>query len=197
VLVTYEDRAGPGEPAASGVDTSTLRVFIDDVDRTPLFTVRPDDASVELPDTLALAAGEHTVRTTISDRAGNSATGTSTFVVDATPPTIQVTAPSAGAFLNVVRNDVRVTYQDDRALNLGSLRISINGIDRTAEFTVGTGEATATLDLPTGANQIAASISDQAGNPGIPAAAAFNVDTTPTTRRSTSRRSRPGSTALR
>jgi hypothetical protein len=47
--------------------------------------------------TLLLLAGSLVAR--VSDRAGNQASATVTFVVDTAAPTIQVTAPAAGAFV--------------------------------------------------------------------------------------------------
>src|SRR5712692_9928735 len=40
IEVTYSDPVGTGEPAASGVNTTTFRATLDGVDRTSLFTVR-------------------------------------------------------------------------------------------------------------------------------------------------------------
>jgi hypothetical protein len=55
LAVLYQDLPGSGEPGVSGVSAETLRVLLDDVDRTSLFTRRAGDATAELPETLALA----------------------------------------------------------------------------------------------------------------------------------------------
>ncbi len=154
LLVRYRDAAGPGEPAASGVDTSTLNVTLDGVDRTGLFTRRSDEASAELPPDLALAEGPHVLRATVRDRAGNKGEGIAEFRVDLTRPVVAVVEPPRGAYLPTLRPSIRVTYHDDVAVDLASLRIRVNGADRTAEFDRGPGEATAVLDLPAGGNQV-------------------------------------------
>src|SRR5207253_2555365 len=65
LLVRYSDPLGTNEPAASGVDLDTLSVSIDDVDRTSLFTRRSDEASAQIPLSLALAPGRHTFKASI------------------------------------------------------------------------------------------------------------------------------------
>lgn len=180
--LAYTDPVGAGEPAASGVDINTLKVTLDGVDRTALFTRRSGDASAVLPADLALAPGQHTLTATVGDLAGNTATATSRFTVDLTAPQIRVAEPAAGAYLATATPTIRVTYQDNGALDLATLKVLVNGTDRTPLFTKTATGATLTLTaataLPQGANQITAQITDSAGNLDS-TSVAFNVDLTP------------------
>lgn len=174
--VRYADAVGSGEPAASGVDTSTLQVFVDDVDRTELFTRRSDEASAELLE--PLTEGIHAIRATIKDKAGNAAESTAQIRIDLTPPTIDVAEPARGSYLADLTPPVRITYADEIELELASVNISINGADRTEDFTVATTGATLTspITLREGGNEIVARVRDLGGNESV-TTASFNIDT--------------------
>lgn len=182
ISLAYSDPVGTGEPAASGVDVNSLKVTLDGVDRTALFTRRSGDASGAVPADLALTPGSHTITATVRDLAGNTATATSRFTVDLTAPQVRIAEPAAGAYLATATPTIRVTYQDNAALDLSTLKVLVNGVDRTSLFTKTATEATLTLTaetaLPQGANQISAEIRDTAGNLDS-ASVAFNVDLTP------------------
>ncbi|MBZ5508477.1 MAG: Ig-like domain-containing protein [Acidobacteriia bacterium] len=182
LVVSYNDLTGVGEPAASGINTETLKVLLDGIDRTSLFTKRPNEATADLPASMALAAGPHTLTATIKDNAANTAQAVSQFQVDLTPITIQIVTPAAGAFLNGSATQARITYSDNLPIDPATLKVLINGVDKSTLFSATTTQATALLnpatDLRQGANQIVASIRDQAGNQGT-ASVAFNVDAVP------------------
>jgi hypothetical protein len=183
LALTYEDPVGGGEPGASGADPSTLAVTLDGVDRTALFTRRPGDASADLPDALALEEGAHHLEARIADRAGNESAAVADFRVDTTPPSVAVSEPAAGAYHHPPVG-IRIPFGDESALAPGALSVVVNGVDRTALFGQGQGEAVATLDLGSGLvegpNQIEARVRDGAGNEAS-AAVAFNVDNEPPT----------------
>jgi hypothetical protein len=182
LAISYTDLPGASEPAASGVNTETLQVLLDGIDRTSLFTKRPNEATADLPASLALSAGPHTLTATIKDNATNTAQAVSQFQVDLTPITIQIVTPAAGAFLNGAATQAKITYSDNLPIDPATLKVLINGVDKSALFTATTTQATAVLnpaiDLRQGANQIVATIRDQAGNQGT-ASVAFNVDVVP------------------
>ena len=182
LVVRYRDPAGPSEPGASGVETETFEVALDDVDRTGLFSVMADDARATLPDELALAEGLHVLRARVKDVAGNQGERVSEFRVDLTPPAIAIDAPHEADVLGTDAAPVRVVYSDAGGLDLASLSIRVNGVDRTGLFAVTPTEATATLTLATGlqqgSNQIVAEVRDGAGNHGV-ASVGFTIDTVP------------------
>ncbi|HEX4965048.1 MAG TPA: Ig-like domain-containing protein [Thermoanaerobaculia bacterium] len=172
---------GNGHGHGSGCDSSTLKITLDGVDRTSLFTRRSGDATATLPQSLALAPGLHTLFASLSDRAGNSSTATSRFTVDLAAPQIAIVAPTAGSYLATTKPAIHVTYQDNIAVDLQSLHILVNGVDRTSLFaktsTGATWTPTSSTALPQGANQITAKIADTAGNLAS-TSIAFNVDLT-------------------
>lgn len=180
--VTYSDPVGPGEVAASGVNTLSFKAVLDGIDRTNLYTVRTTDASAIVPSNLALSAGPHSLVISLQDNAGNQATATSQFTVNLSPPTIQIVQPVMGVYLNNATPTITVQYSASNGIKLSTLEILINGTDLTALFTKTNTGATATLPsanaLPQGANQIVAHIQDLAGNQAT-ASTSFNVDTTP------------------
>ena len=181
IEVTYSDSVGAGEPAASGVNSSTFKAVLDGVNRTSLFTVRSTDASASIPSNLALAAGSHTLVITLSDNAGNQTTATSQFTVDLGAPIIHITQPVLGAYLNTATPTITVQYSDSAGLNLSTLKVLINGTDESSLFTKTSSSASATLTsataLPQGANTIVAQIQNVAGTPSS-TSTSFNVDTT-------------------
>ena len=165
------------------MNISTLKVLLDGVDRTSLFTKRSDEATADLPATLALAQGPHSLAISIQDNAGNTGQANEQFQVDTTPPTLQIVQPAAGSYLNNTTPQIQLIYSDNIGINTASLKVTIGGVDRSSLFTATATGATATLTtpLPQGANQIVATISDQAGNEGSSALRTVVVDTLPPT----------------
>jgi hypothetical protein len=100
LAVTYAD-ADASDCVASGLDTSTLRVTLDGVDRTSLFTVTNTGAEATIPTSLALSDGSHVMHAEIKDRAGNIGTADRSFNVRnaSQPPTLTITAPAEGALV--------------------------------------------------------------------------------------------------
>jgi hypothetical protein len=180
IEVTYSDPVGAGEPAASGVNTSTVKATLDGVDRTSLFTVRAADASAVIPANLALSAGPHTLIISLQDNAGNPATTTSQFTVDLTAPQIQIVQPVLGVYLNTTTPTISIQYSDSVGLNLSTLKVLINGVNETPLFNKTVNGATAAISLPQGGNQVVAQIQNLAGTQAS-ASTSFNVDTTPPT----------------
>src|SRR5579872_488517 len=144
--VKYQDLPGAGEPAASGVDVSTLQVLLDGVDRTSLFTKLSNEATADLPASLALSQGSHTLTASIKDFAGNKAQATSQFQVktNTTPPTIQILQPVAGSYINNATQLIQIAYSDSVGINTATLKVVINGVDQSAKFTKTASGATAT-----------------------------------------------------
>ncbi len=181
--VTYTDPVGAGEPAASGVNTSTFTATLDGVDRTSLFTTRTGDASWTIPANMALATGVHTLSVSVKDNAGNQGAATSQFTVDLGAPQIQIQQPVLGAYLNTLTPTITIRYSDSFGVNTSSLKVTANGADITSQFTKTASSATATVTsgtLPQGANQIVATIQNLAGTQSS-ASVSFNVDVTPPT----------------
>ena len=182
IEITYSKAPGFNDDRHSDCDETTLKVTIDGVDRTRLFTIRSGDATATIPPSLALAPGPHTIVATLFNLARNQGTATSQFTVDLAPPAIQIVQPALGAYLNNPTPTITVQYSDNDAINLSTLKVLVNGTDLSSLFQKTQTGATATLPasspLPQGANKIVAQIKDLAGNQAS-ASASFNIDTTP------------------
>jgi hypothetical protein len=178
IVIGYSDPAGASEPAASGVDPSTLVVLLDNVDRTALFTRRSDEASAELA--TALPDGVHELKVSLRDKAGNPAQALSQFRVDSAAPSIAVTQPVTGAFLANRQPQVVVTFADETAIDPSSLKLLVNGVDvsSAAVKTATDASWTPAAALPTGANTFRASIRDLGGNEST-ATSTFQIDVQP------------------
>ena len=107
-------------------------------------------------------------------------------VADATPPTIAITDPAAGALLADSTPSLRVAYADPAGAGVASgvdpatLVVTLDGQDRTAWFTRTASEATAEVPadavLTEGAHRLEARIRDAAGNQGVATPVEFKVD---------------------
>jgi len=179
IALSYNDVRGTNEPAASGVNTQTLKVLLDGIDRTSLFTERPNDASADIPASLALSQGSHTITASIQDNAGNSTSATSQFqVITSSTLALQIVQPAAGVYLNSLTVPVQLAYSDNITINTSTLKVTVNGVDRSSLFTVTATGAGGNVPGQQGANSIVASIADQSGKQ-VTASVAFNVDTVP------------------
>ena len=131
---------------------------------------------------LALTEGPHTIAASIQDNAGNTAQATAQFQVDVTPPALQILRAATAIYLQSATPQIQLQYSDNFAIDTATLKVTVNGVDRSALFTRTATGATAVLGagnaLPQGANEIVATINDKAGNP-VFASVTFNVDMTP------------------
>jgi hypothetical protein len=179
--IRYQDLVGAGETVASGVNTTTLQVLLDGVDRTSLFTRRADEATADLPATLALSPGTHTITASIQDNAENLGQATEQFQVNTARPVIQILQPVGGSFQGTTTPQIVLAYSGSSGLNLASLKVTDNGVDITSSLTkTATGASGTAPALVQGGNTIVASISDPTGNQAT-ATVSFNIDTTPPT----------------
>jgi large repetitive protein len=182
--ITYSKATGFDDDRHSECDETTLKITLDGVDRTRLFTIRKGDATAKIPAILALVPGLHTLVATLYNEARKQGSATSRFTVDLTPPSIQIVQPALGAYLNTTTPTISIQYSDNTSVNLSTLKVLVNGTDLSSLFTKTNTGATATLPasnaLPQGANQIVAQIQDLAGNQAS-ASTSFNIDTTPPT----------------
>ena len=102
-------------------------------------------------------------------------------LADPEAPRLRFAEPAGGAFLGTRTPRLRLAFEDDGALDLASLRVTVDGVDRTAWFSVGPREALAEAEparaLEEGRHRVEASLRDDAGRKGS-ASVSFTVDTT-------------------
>ncbi len=135
LALAYEDLPGAGEPSASGVDTESLAVTLDGVDRTALFARTATGATAEVPADAVLAEGGHRLEARVRDVAGNQASAVSEFLVDTIPPAIAFSQPGDGQFVSGATIDVTGTLADASPI----VRVAVAGREGTVSgstFTV-------------------------------------------------------------
>jgi len=163
IAVTYSDPSPSG-----GLDTSTFTALLDGSNVAASFSVSADGATYT-PST-PLAEGSHTVQVTLSDRAGNSRSASSTFTVDTRAPELTMTPPagtlSSSSALTVAANYVDPT--PGSGIDASSFGAILDQQDVSSSFTVGSSGATlafsATNPLSEGSHVFAVKIRDLAGN---------------------------------
>src|SRR5205807_10020991 len=113
-----------------------------------------------------LADGNHTLTASIKDKAGNQSSASSTFSVDTKAPDIHIVLPAAGAILKNATPAIQVQFSDN-SIDPSTLKVSIDGVDRTQLFTINGSTASAVAPaLADGSHTIAAQIADLTGNLG-------------------------------
>lgn len=172
------DRCHPDCDPASGLDLDTLVVLLDGVDRTAWFTKRSGDATATVPQSAALSTGGHRLEVSVADEAGNIGRAVSVFSVDFASPQLHILQPASSSYLAAKAVAVVVQLSDMSGIDPSTLRMLVNGEDKSSALSLTSTGATATIGpLPEGANTVSVSVTDLAGNP-VSDSVTFNVDTT-------------------
>jgi Bacterial Ig-like domain/Metallo-peptidase family M12B Reprolysin-like/IPT/TIG domain len=166
----------------TGVNTSTLKVFVNGADATSLFSVGASSATGHLSGAFSLPDGQNTIIAQVANFAGTLGTATSTFIIDTTPPTLAFQAPPARTNSNTPT--VTLSYSDSGSgVNPFSLTVAVDGVDVSALIAPGASAATGVLQLTPplsdGTHLLSSTITDRAGNKSQPATLSFVVDTIP------------------
>jgi large repetitive protein len=118
----------------SGIDATQTRLMFNGVDVTAQATVSASGIGYLVPEPLLDAA--HSVKLTVADRVGNSASSEWTFAT-AQPPEITTFAPQDEVLPHGVRPRVTATFRDSRVgIDLSSVKLFMNGQDVTAQAQV-------------------------------------------------------------
>ncbi|MBI4575493.1 MAG: Ig-like domain repeat protein, partial [Planctomycetes bacterium] len=162
----------------SGLDTGSLRLRVDGIDRTAVLALTATGAAGSLPTSGALAEGAHTLEATIRDGAGNEAHATAGFVVDTLAPAVSIT-PASGAVVNLSRPSILALLSDPgggTGIEAPSVLVLLDGVDATVAATVSETAASLTpgVDLLDGVHTVSVEVSDRAGNRTL-ASATFTV----------------------
>jgi len=161
ITVTYSD-------SGSGVDTSSLSIVLDGTALTGC-TVGGAAASCASP---MLAPGGHTLVASIRDKAGNAATASLGFTVEAAPPTVALATPADGTAVHSSSLMVAGTVTAQTAI----ASVTVNG---TAVALQGASFATQ-VSLAEGPNLVLVQAIDALGNVGV-GYARVTLDTLPPT----------------
>lgn len=121
--------------------------------------------------------GSHTLTARIRDRAGHEVAATSMFRIDTTLPIVEIQYPTAGVVTREIAPLFRAQFSDAEGIDPASVRVRVNGIDRSRELaitsTTASGELTGLLE---GENQVEVEVSDALSHVGV-SAIAFVRDT--------------------
>ena len=158
----------------SGVNWDSVRVTLDESDVA--FDINPNEGYVNI--TLSsLSEGNHTLKITVSDNAGNMAIESINFGIDLTPPIIQIHEPVEGYYYNTSTLEINISISDTLSgINSSSIQLFLDG-QAVTSFTY-TGEyITATLSgISDGFHTITVLVADKASNE-ISDQVNFTIDT--------------------
>jgi len=130
------------------------------VDGTPLGNATVTGGTWTFTPTVPLADGPHMVTATATDAAGNTATDSNTFTVDAIAPAVAVTAPAEGSSIN----DTTPAYSGTVEAG-ATVVISVDGVVvGNATVTGTTWTFTQPTPLAEGPHTVTATATDVAGN---------------------------------
>lgn len=151
--------------AGSGMDPSTVSIKVDGTSYSPSTTTFNADGTVlscEFTPSAALADGLHTIAVNGSDYDGNAAAEvTSTFKVDTTPPTLNVSAPVDNLLTNLATVNVVGTTNDEHSSPV-TLTIVCNGTTYTPSIGVD-GSFSQAVAIADGSNTITITAVDSSG----------------------------------
>ncbi len=120
----------------------------------------------------SLADGEHTVSVRVTDGAGHTATDSVGFMVDTTPPTVSITAPTNGSSLNASSVTVTWTSSDSAGSGIDTTEVKLD----TGAWATVFGSSREFTSLVEGTHLVSVRVTDNAGNDAT-ATVTFMVDT--------------------
>lgn len=152
------------QQTASGIiDTSSITVTLDGHNITADVDRQGNGISFT-PPSLYLSEGWHTVSVSVQDNAGYSGQSEWSFAVDTVPPAIENETPTGST---TGQPAIHASFSDSGSgIDLGTVELSVDGINQTGAATVAAGEITflPTEGLPPGPHNVQLSIADIAGN---------------------------------
>jgi hypothetical protein len=119
---------------SSGINVSSVVLKVDGIDITSFAIVMISNVSY-IPGS-ALSDGIHTVYLEVKDNAGNLATVTWSFTVEATPPIITNLKPPDASITNDNVSTISANYSDPSGINVSTVVLKVDGIDVTSSAIV-------------------------------------------------------------
>ena len=172
IVLTFAD-------SGSGPDPASFQLTLDGTDARSGCQVTGSGATCQ---SAPLGVGAHPLAASLRDRAGNQGTASASFelVLDGNPPRIGDLTPSNRTFVASRRPRVAASFEDSGSgVAVASVRLSVDGVDRTGEATVTAAGAVwvPASDLAEGAHEGIVEAADKLGNAAT-ATWSFSVDTT-------------------
>ncbi|HET7476797.1 MAG TPA: Ig-like domain-containing protein [Dermatophilaceae bacterium] len=150
----------PAITGTSDVVNGTVELVLDG--GTPVTVPTDGNGGWTFTPTAALAEGAHTVTVSATDAAGNTATASSSFTVDTSPPTVAVTEPADGS----TTTDTTPTFRGTSDVANGTIQLLIDGRPPVTVPTDANGDwsYTPTAAFGTGRHTVTVTATDAAGN---------------------------------
>ena len=155
------------ETNGSGVAINTLKIELDGATYTNTSSGVVASAitggyRVTFTPTTALKDGSHTVKVTVADNDGNSATSSAiSFTTDTIAPTLSVTSPTDGEYVSGAGITVTGSTSDSTS-GVPTITIKLNGADQ-GSVTVSNGSFSKPVTLESGTNTLVITATDKAG----------------------------------
>ncbi len=170
---------------SGAADGQTVTVNVGGVDYTTTVSSNAWSVNVGSAALKLLAEGTVNVTADVSDVAGNPATqATASYVYDITAPTIAITTPISGGYVNNAEDEsaLAISGTTSGAADGQTVTVNVGGVDYTTTvssnaWSVNVGSAALKL-LAEGTVNVTADVSDVAGNPATQATASYVYDIT-------------------
>ena len=149
----------------SGVNVSGIAMRLNLIDVTP--SAQINSTGVQYIPGSPLGQGLHSVTLIVSDMVGNTATVSWTFRVDMVAPTISSMSPTNGATFTSfgdAKVAISASYSDNVQVAMGSIRLTLDGIDITNSANVTSTTLSCTRTVASGTHTALLTVVDAAGN---------------------------------
>lgn len=149
---------------ASGIEIEAFELWLDDQDMSAQASVSVLGFSFQ--PNVNLMDGTHTVTARIKDRAGSLTEKTTSFTTDASGPVVSNLLPAHNGFIATTTPTISAQFSDPGGIRLNSIKVFIDGTDRTAQSNVTVSALTlaVTPALASGSHNVRLELSDTLGN---------------------------------
>ncbi|MEN3052333.1 MAG: Ig-like domain-containing protein [Candidatus Methanosuratincola petrocarbonis] len=177
-LISPENSSYASTPAikAFASDPSGVHKVLAEVDSSYNVTLDFDGEFYICP-SIALPDGPHSIRVIANDTLGNTASASSQFLVDTTPPAVTITSPSTSSCLNTGSVRISATFSDTTS-KATVVSVLLDGSEAISKASINGSTLTLEATLNDGQHALSVTVEDDLGNTAS-ASTSFCVDTRP------------------
>jgi len=162
MIVPYNDSVYAGFEDNYGVNVSRISLTIDGEEATGFANLSPN-ALLYYPSP-PLSKGMHNAELRIYDLAGNNATEAWSFRVDDMPPRVTETKPLNGSVITDRTLTISATLFDNLEVKPDSVKLRVDGVDRTSQSVITKTSASCQLVLDLGVHTVEITLADTSDN---------------------------------